>query len=195
MKAVILDVDGTLVDSNDVPCACMGHGLRRSGDHGRFRRRTALHRHGRRQADAGGVGHQASPRRSANASAHAAVRSSRAPTCRRFADSPGARDLLQRFLADGYVLAVASSAAEEELQPLLERAAVADLVHHRTSCRRCRDDSKPDPDIVQGRAEEAGDRSVRGHDVGDTPYDVEAATPRGHSASSGWRAAAGRKKR
>lgn len=91
---------------------------------------------------------------------------------------PGARDLVARLARDGFTLAVASSAAESELRPLLEVARVADLIPTRTSSDDA-DRSKPDPDIVNAAITRAGcarDRTVM---VGDTPYDVEAATRAG----------------
>ena len=87
---------------------------------------------------------------------------------------PGARELLERFIADGFALSVASSAAEDELQPLLERAGGADLIPHRTSSDDA-EDSKPDPDIVQAALRKARVEKSSAIMLGDTPYDVEAA--------------------
>jgi HAD superfamily hydrolase (TIGR01549 family) len=87
---------------------------------------------------------------------------------------PAARELMERFLSDGFALAVASSAAEDELQPLLERAGIADLIHRRTSSDDA-ENSKPDPDIVKAALEEAGCDASSAIMLGDTPYDVEAA--------------------
>ena len=91
---------------------------------------------------------------------------------------PGTRELIERFLKDGYVLAVASSAAKDELQPLLEKAGVADLVRRRTSADDA-EKSKPDPDIIQAALEEASVEPSEAVMLGDTPYDVEAATRAG----------------
>ena len=86
----------------------------------------------------------------------------------------GTRALIQRLLDEGHRLAVASSAKEDELTPLLERAGVHDLIHLRTSSDDA-EHSKPDPDIVQaalrGVGAERGDAIM----LGDTPYDVAAA--------------------
>ena len=74
----------------------------------------------------------------------------------------------------GKRLIVATSADDVEMNALLERAGVADLIHHRAS----KDDaarSKPDPDIVAaalGKAETPAGRVVM---IGDTPYDIDAA--------------------
>jgi HAD superfamily hydrolase (TIGR01509 family) len=100
------------------------------------------------------------------------------------------RDLAERLKRDGFTLAVASSAKEDELRPLLRVARVDDLIPTRTSSDDA-DQSKPDPDIVHAALERTGcdpDRTVM---IGDTPYDVEAAR-RAHIqivavTSGGWR--------
>jgi HAD superfamily hydrolase (TIGR01509 family) len=87
---------------------------------------------------------------------------------------PGARELLSTLREWGLRLAVASSAEEEELQPLLERAGVADLVEHKASSDDA-ESSKPDPDIVQAALRRLGLSPREAVMVGDTPCDVEAA--------------------
>jgi len=85
---------------------------------------------------------------------------------------------MERFIADGYGLAVASSAKEQELQPLLECAGIADLIPHRTSSDDA-DNSKPEPDIVEAALEKCGCQPAEALMLGDTPYDIEAATGAG----------------
>ena len=87
---------------------------------------------------------------------------------------PGARDLVEHLLRDGFTLAIASSASDAELHSLLEVARVADLIPKRTSSDDA-DRSKPDPDIVTAAVKCAGCPKDRTMMVGDTPYDVEAA--------------------
>jgi HAD superfamily hydrolase (TIGR01549 family) len=84
------------------------------------------------------------------------------------------RELVQRLVGDGFNLAIASSASDEELHPLLEVARVADLIPTRTSSDDA-DRSKPDPDIVKAALKRTGCPPERTVMVGDTPYDVEAA--------------------
>ncbi len=86
----------------------------------------------------------------------------------------GARALVERLAGDGFTLAVASSAKEEELHALLDVAGVADLIPTRTSSDDA-DRSKPDPDIVAAALKRTGCSKERTIMVGDTPYDVEAA--------------------
>jgi phosphoglycolate phosphatase-like HAD superfamily hydrolase len=176
-RAVILDVDGTLVDSNDAHAHAWVAAFAEAGV-------TVDYEHVRRSIGMGGdrlmpatsgieedtpLGQQISKRRGE------IFRDTYLPALRAF---PSARLLLQQFQTDGYTLSVASSAAEEELQPLLERAGVADLIPHRTSSDDA-DSSKPAPDIVEAALREAGCDPSDAIMLGDTPYDVKAATRAG----------------
>jgi HAD superfamily hydrolase (TIGR01509 family) len=87
---------------------------------------------------------------------------------------PRVRDLVLRLKDAGYKLAVASSAKEDELDPLLEAAGVSDLIHKRTSSDDA-DRSKPDPDIVVAALTRVNVDRARAVMIGDTPYDVAAA--------------------
>jgi HAD superfamily hydrolase (TIGR01509 family) len=103
---------------------------------------------------------------------------------------PGSRALVERMHRDGLTLVVASSAKQDELEPLLEIAAAHDLLPEKTSS----DDaprSKPDPDIIQAALGKIGlppDEVVM---VGDTPYDIQSASKAGVSTIAlrcgGWR--------
>jgi len=87
---------------------------------------------------------------------------------------PGARDLLLRLKGDGVKLAVASSSAKDLLKRLLNIVG-APNVFEKAASGDDAEDSKPDPDIVhaalKGLAEPADVVAM----IGDTPYDVEAA--------------------
>ena len=91
---------------------------------------------------------------------------------------PRTRDLLQHMYDQGLKLAVATSAKEDELQPLLDRVGATDLIAHQASS----DDapkSKPDGDIVGAALAKLGLDPAEVLMLGDTPYDVEAAAKRG----------------
>jgi HAD superfamily hydrolase (TIGR01509 family) len=87
---------------------------------------------------------------------------------------PRSRDLLLRMKQDRLVLVAASSAAEEELGPLLARCGVRDLLHAETSSDDA-ESSKPDPDILCAALARAGLEPDGACMLGDTPYDVTAA--------------------
>ena len=88
---------------------------------------------------------------------------------------PGVRDLFQRLLADGWKIALASSAKQQELETYKKLARIDDLLDAETTSDDA-EKSKPHPDIFQA----AVDR-LKGIDaagvlvIGDTPYDAQAA--------------------
>ena len=92
---------------------------------------------------------------------------------------PGGRELIQRLLADGKRVALASSATGDELEVYKKIARIDDLIEAETS----KDDaskSKPHPDIFQAALKKLG--NPKAEDclvVGDTPYDIEAAAKAG----------------
>ena len=170
---VILDVDGTLVDSNDAHARAWIEAFAEFGI-------TVAFDHVRRSIGMGGDKlmpevsgiDESSPMGERIASRRAEIFKDRyLPGLRAF---PGTRELIQRFTADGKVLAVASSAKEDELTPLLQRAGVDDLISKRTSSDDA-ENSKPDPDIVVAALKEAGADPRQAIMLGDTPYDVAAA--------------------
>jgi HAD superfamily hydrolase (TIGR01509 family) len=88
--------------------------------------------------------------------------------------APGARDLLLTLQADDFELAVATSAGKEEVALLLNRAGVKDLIEEIATSDDA-ESSKPDPDIIRAALSRAGGDARAAIMIGDTPYDVEAA--------------------
>lgn len=86
----------------------------------------------------------------------------------------GARALLERFLADGLTLVVATSAGGEEMKGLLKQAGIDDLIHDATSSRDV-ESSKPDPDVIGAAIKKSELDPEELLMLGDTPYDIEAA--------------------
>jgi phosphoglycolate phosphatase-like HAD superfamily hydrolase len=88
---------------------------------------------------------------------------------------PAVRDLFVRLLADGRQVALASSAAGDELASYKKKADIADLVQEETS----KDDaekSKPHPDIFEAALDKLGRPSLaEAIVVGDSPWDAIAA--------------------
>jgi HAD superfamily hydrolase (TIGR01509 family) len=91
---------------------------------------------------------------------------------------PGARALVLRVRDDGLKAIVATSAKDEELKALLKAAEVDDLMQERATSSNAKR-SKPDPDIVEAAINESGVPASKAVMIGDTPYDVEAATRAG----------------
>jgi phosphoglycolate phosphatase-like HAD superfamily hydrolase len=174
---VVLDVDGTLVDSNDAHAHAWVEALAESGIAVPFERvRRAIGMGGDKLLSAvAGI-----PERSPLGSRITRRRGEifRARYLPNLAPFPRVRELVQRFVDDGFTVVVASSAKEDELTRLLEIAGVTDLLTASTSSDDA-EQSKPDPDIVEAALERAmsaggGERSSAVM-LGDTPYDVEAA--------------------
>lgn len=102
------------------------------------------------------------------------------------------RALIQHLQVDGKQLALASSAKGDELQTYKEIADIKDLIDTETSSDDA-EESKPNPDIFEAALERLG--GIEPKDaivVGDTPYDAEAASKAGmHTIgllSGGWSA-------
>jgi HAD superfamily hydrolase (TIGR01509 family) len=94
---------------------------------------------------------------------------------------PGARDLLAKANADGFTVALATSANPEELEHyvrLLDAAELIDLTTDKGDVEH----TKPAPDIFAAAIEKAGVRPADALVIGDTPYDVLAARRAGAQA-------------
>ncbi len=88
--------------------------------------------------------------------------------------APGSRAFVERAQQEGLTLVVASSATTKELETLLTVARVDDLLHERTTM----DDagqSKPAPDIVAVALEKSGLSAGEAVMIGDSPYDIASA--------------------
>jgi HAD superfamily hydrolase (TIGR01509 family) len=177
IAAVILDVDGTLVDSNDAHAHAWVEALAEAGHAVPFERvRPLIGKGGDKLlpevaglSDEHGPGAQVAKRRS---------QIFQERYLSQLKPFPRVRELLQRMKQDGLALAIASSAKEDELGPLLEKAGVQDLVPVRTSSDDA-ENSKPDPDIVAAALARLGCPPAAAVMVGDTPYDIEAAARAG----------------
>ncbi|WP_341528778.1 HAD family hydrolase [Nostoc sp. UHCC 0302] len=88
----------------------------------------------------------------------------------------GARQLILKMQNEGLRLIIASSATSQELSVLLKAAQIDDLLSQDEAATSSdAEASKPDPDIVEAALKEL---NIQPSDVvmlGDTPYDIEAA--------------------
>ena len=93
----------------------------------------------------------------------------------RVAGFPEVRQLFERIRQDGLRIALASSAKEDELGAYKKIARIEDLVEEETSADDA-EKSKPHPDIFEAALSQLGDVTPsEAIVVGDTPYDAEAA--------------------
>jgi phosphoglycolate phosphatase-like HAD superfamily hydrolase len=177
-QVILLDVDGTLIDSNDAHAHAWVEALEEHGvgvAHARVQRLIGM----------GGdqlIELVADLPRDTRANARLAARRSvlfRERWLGRVRPFPRVREFLQRLDAAGYRRALATAARDEELAPLLALGDIADLCDARASSSDVRE-SKPAPDIVEAAlaALAVPDRS-RAVLVGDTEYDAFAARAAG----------------
>ncbi|MCE7982353.1 MAG: HAD family hydrolase [Caldilinea sp. CFX5] len=177
LRGVILDIDGTLVDSNDAHARAWQDALETYGYNPLYGEIRQLIGMGGDQVlpiligvDSKSVeGQEISDLR-------AEIFQTRyLPRLRPF---PQARALLVQMRAVGLTLVVGSSAKQEELAKLLVIANVADLIQAVTAADDA-EHSKPEADIVEvALAKMAHPRNTVVM-LGDTPYDLEAATQAG----------------
>ncbi|HEX3775222.1 MAG TPA: HAD family hydrolase [Polyangiaceae bacterium] len=180
LKAVLLDVDGTLVDSNDAHAQAWLEVFRQNGFDTTFERVRELIGKGgdklipeitRLDPDS-----REGKRLSVERAAH--FRKVYLPQIRAF---PKAEVLLRRLSGAGLKLVVASSAKQDELRPLLEICGALPFIEQQTSSDEI-EHSKPDPDIVKVALAKAKCSPAEAVMLGDTPYDVDAAAKAGVGA-------------
>jgi HAD superfamily hydrolase (TIGR01549 family) len=170
--AVLLDIDGTLIDSNDAHAEAWVQALREHDIPAEMSRIRPLIGKGgdkllcevARLEEDSPFGKRITRRK----------KDLFEQRLSRLMPTVGARRLLEFLLEQGVTLVVATSADDREREQLLTQAGVHDLIQLNAT----KDDageSKPDPDIVQAalaRARSHPDTTVM---IGDTPYDIEAA--------------------
>ena len=172
IKTVLLDVDGTLIDSNDEHAHAWVDVGREFGyeiEYDRVRRMIGMGGD-KVLPELTGLTEDSPEGKRMLERRGEIFREQYAPLLQAF---EGARELLLRMRDDGYQLVVATSASEEDLEVLLKQAGIQDLIEEKTSSSDA-EESKPDPDIVQAALKSADARPEQAIMLGDTPYDVEA---------------------
>lgn len=172
-RGVILDVDGTLVDSNDAHARAWVEALTEGGFDVPFERVRPLIGMGGDNLlpEVTGLAKETPEGKQMSTRWGEIFQEKYLPHLRPF---PGSRDLVARMRAEGLHTVVASSAEREQLDTLLKLVEVTDLLDEVVSSSDA-EHSKPAPDIVtvtlaKGRL--APDAAIM---LGDTPYDIEAA--------------------
>lgn len=172
IKAVFFDIDGTLVDSNDLHVRAWSMAFRNSGQ--TFDDQVILNEIGKgtdmlvpalmRGAD------KAEQVRLGGA--HASEFKSK--YLKRVLAFPEARDLLVRVHDGGKKVVLASSASTDELRPYIDLLDVRSIVSDMTSADDV-EHTKPAPDIFATALKKVALSADEVLVVGDTPYDIEAA--------------------
>ena len=190
IHTVLLDVDGTLIDSNESHARAWADVLRRHGfDEVTWQEILPLIGMGGDKLLPKVAGIEIDSKRG---KALAEERTEHfltayAPTIRAF---PKVRELLETFRDRGLKRVIATSAKENELDTLLDRAGVADLITRETTSDDAKGKSKPEPNIILAALEKAHAEPDEAIMIGDTPYDVESARRAGVNTiafrSGGW---------
>lgn len=173
LVAVILDIDGTLVYSNDAHARAFieaGERLGFSADYDEVRRLIGMGGD-KLIPRAFGFEQDSDEGERLEQTKGEIFRERHLP---HLLPTPGARALLERLRAEGLKLVIATSAQEKDLKGLLERAGVSDLIDESTSAGDV-EETKPSPDPLEAALEEADCAADEALMLGDTPYDVEAA--------------------
>ncbi len=177
LQAVLLDVDGTLVDSNR---AHVQSWVQAMGENGFTVTAEEIHRLVGMGGDnlmpnAIGVEKESDLGKRIGDRHKQLFKEEYLPHLRAF---DGVRELVQRIRADGYRIGIATSSGPDELKPLLRLAAVEDLLDVVTSARDA-ESSKPEPDILKVALEKLGTPARQALMLGDSPYDIQAAESTG----------------
>ena len=188
LKAVLFDVDGTLIDSNDAHAAAWVKAFSEFGvnvDPILVRRSIGM------------GGDQLMPavsgiEETSSIGARVALRRGQLFT-KEFLPSlkpfPGAHDLVSAIGSLGFTVVAASSASKDDLTALLRIADATSLMDSWTSSDDA-DQSKPAPDIIHAALQRANASPEDAVMIGDTPYDVMAARRAGVRVigfrSGGW---------
>ena len=171
--AVLLDVDGTLIDSNDGHARAwvdVGEEFGHAIEFGRVRLMIGMGGD-RVLPELTGLEEESDEGAKILERRGEIFREKYLPRLRAF---DGARELLERLRAEGRTLVVATSASAKDLKALLKQAGLSDLMDEATNADEA-ESSKPAPDIVEAALEKAGVSAGEAVMIGDTPYDVKAA--------------------
>lgn len=173
LKAVLFDVDGTLVDSNDAHAHAWVRAFAEQGIDVQF---DAV----RRCIGMGGdklmplVSPLTEDSEQGRAVAERRQEIFKREYLPRLQPLPGSGELVAAIKDLGLTVVAASSAKKEELEPLLAVANARSLMDAWTSSDDA-EESKPDPDIVEAALKTARASAHEAIMIGDTPYDIEAA--------------------
>jgi HAD superfamily hydrolase (TIGR01509 family) len=173
LRAAILDIDGTLIDTNDAHAHAWVDVCAEFGIDLPFARVRPLIGMGGDKVlpELTGETEDSERGKAIKERRGEIFRERYLKSCRPF---PGARELLERMKGDGLTLVVATSASKDDMAALLKAVGVTDLIEAKTSSSDA-EESKPDPDIVQAALEQAQAAPEEAVMLGDTPYDVESA--------------------
>jgi HAD superfamily hydrolase (TIGR01509 family) len=176
VKAVLLDIDGTLIDSNDAHTRAWVQTLQRHGHFVGYEQIRSLIGKGSDKvfAEVLGIASDSALAKQITKDRTQLLLTSFIPN---LTPTPGARQLVQRMRSQGLRLIIASSSGEE-LPALLAQAGLRDLLDTAVSSDEVKE-SKPDGDIIEVALRKACVQPTQAVMIGDTPYDIAAAKAAG----------------
>jgi phosphoglycolate phosphatase-like HAD superfamily hydrolase len=176
VTAVLFDVDGTLVDSNDAHAHAWVDAFAEAGVTVDYEKvRCSIGMGGDKLMPAvAGIDEESPQGQRISTRRGEIFRTTYLPALKPFRDAGALVAALERR---GIRAVAATSAKREELEPLLRIANATSLLGGASGDEA--DQSKPDPDIIQAALKKAKASPDEAIMIGDTPYDVEAAARAG----------------
>lgn len=177
-QAVILDIDGTLVLSNDAHALAWVEAFASYGYEVSFEKVRPLIGMGGDKVIpkmVSGLNNKDGDGKAISEKRKELIINKFAPT---LSAANGSRELILRMQQEGLKLVIATSATNEELSPLLKAARVDDLLDEATTSSDAKN-SKPAPDIVEAALSKINMKASEAVMIADTPYDIESANKAG----------------
>ncbi|MBV9708919.1 MAG: HAD family hydrolase, partial [Chloroflexi bacterium] len=175
LRAVILDIDGTLLESNDAHAHAWVEAMGEYGYSVPFEKVRPLIGMGGDKVLPETLGIEKDSEQGKRISQRRGeiFKARYLPQVKPF---PQAQDLLQCMHDHSLTLVVASSAEPDELKAMLQLIGprVSDLIGQQASSKDAKQ-SKPDPDVIHAALERIGYSASEVVMLGDTPYDIQAA--------------------
>lgn len=172
VRGVLLDVDGTLVESNGAHAEAWQEALAEHDHLVPYDHIRPLIGMGGDQLVATLVPSLRGNEQAIQAIARAHERIFLAQYARYVQPQPGARELVEKLKQCGLELAIATSSHQQVLHALLTRADVTGLIEDKTTASQVQE-AKPSPDVVQVALGELRLPPSQAYLIGDTIYDVE----------------------
>ena len=189
IKAVIFDIDGTLIDSNAAHAESFVKAFEKFGKDAPFEKLKCLIGMGAddilekflSKKEIEEFGEELKKYRKEN------FLKEFLPKVKIF---PKLRELLEKIKSENKQIALASSASREELEKYSEKLQISDLYEEETNADDA-EEAKPEPDIFQAALKKLKDiKNEEAIVIGDTPYDAIAAKKAGLQIigvmSGGW---------
>jgi len=179
VDAVLLDIDGTLVDSNGAHACAWSDAF---ADHGRHHPpdqiRPLIGNGGDKLLrELASLDHESGEGEEISELRAEIFRTRYLPGIQ---PTPGAAAFIAWLRGSRFSVVVATSAKREEVKALLRLCGGQALVKDATTSDDA-EHSKPDPDILVAALHKSGSSAQRAIMIGDTPYDIEAARRAGLS--------------